>query len=106
MPAGEWRFIPSPAESESSPLPNFRDRDTIQPMSSRCIVVAALLWFGCTVSGALLVAQTSSKAPTTNGKQTSAEKKAAQKQAAAAKPLSPAEELQKAISDAGNDRAA
>jgi len=39
------------------------------------------------------------------GKQTAAEKKAAQKQAAA-KPVSPAEELQKSISDAGNDRAA
>jgi len=75
-------------------------------MSSRCIVVAAVLWFGCTVSCALSVAQTSANAPSANGKQTSAEKKAAQKQAAAAKPLSPTEELQKAISDAGNDRAA
>jgi hypothetical protein len=54
---------------------------------------------------ALSVAQSSSNTPATNGKPTSAEKKAAQKQAAA-KPLSPAEELQKAISDAGNDRAA
>src|SRR6266852_2868257 len=105
MPAGEWRFIPSPAESESSPLPNFRDRDTIQPMSSRCIVVAAVLWFCCAISCALSGAQSSSNTPNTNAKQTSAEKKTAQKQATA-KPLSPAEELQKAISDAGNDRAA
>jgi thiol-disulfide isomerase/thioredoxin len=50
-------------------------------------------------------AQTSAAAPKTSGKQTAADKKSAQKQAAA-KPLSPAEELQKAISDAGNDRAA
>src|SRR5258707_1167776 len=101
MPAGEWKFIPSPAESESSPLPNFTDRDTIQPMSSRCIVVAAVLWFCCAISCAPSVAQRSSNTPATNGKPTSAEKKAAQKQAAAAKPMSPAEELQKAISDAG-----
>jgi thiol-disulfide isomerase/thioredoxin len=69
------------------------------------MVVAAVLWFGCAIFPALSVAQSSSNTPATNGKQTSAEKKAAQKQAAAAKPLSPAEELQKAISDAGNDRA-
>src|SRR4029077_8638600 len=103
MPADEWRFIPSPAESESSPLPNFRDRDKIQPMSSRSIVVAAVLWFCCAISCAPSVAQTSSNPPNKNGKPTSAEKKAAQKQAAAAKPLTAAEELQKAISDAGND---
>jgi thiol-disulfide isomerase/thioredoxin len=74
-------------------------------MSSRCLVVAAVLWFCCAISCALSGAQSSSNTPNTNTKQTSAEKKAAQKQAAA-KPLSPAEELQKAISDAGNDRAA
>ena len=74
-------------------------------MSSRCIVVAAVLWFCCAISCALSGAQSSSNTPNTNAKQTSAEKKTAQKQATA-KPLSPAEELQKAISDAGNDRAA
>ena len=85
-------------------------------MSSRCIVVAAVLWFGCAVFPALLTAQSSAQSsattpqaagatPKASGKQTAAERKAAQKQAAA-KPLSPAEELQKAISDAGNDRAA
>src|SRR5437660_9381451 len=105
MPAGGWRFILSPAESESSPLPNSRDRDTIQPMSRRCIVATAVLWLGCTTFPVLSVAQSASNTSNTNGRQTSAEKKAAQKQAAA-KLLSPAEELQKAISDAGNDRAA
>ena len=56
-------------------------------------------------SSAPTPAQAAGATPNTSGKQTAAEKKAAQKQAAA-KPLSPAEELQKAISDAGNDRAA
>jgi thiol-disulfide isomerase/thioredoxin len=74
-------------------------------MNSRSMAVAAVLWFGTAISPALSVAQSSSNTPASNGKPTSAEKKAAQKQAAA-KPLSPAEELQKAISDAGNDRAA
>jgi len=59
---------------------------------SRIVVAVRIL---CAVG-----AQTSANAPSANGKQTSAEKKAAQKQAAAAKPLSPTEELQKAISDA------
>lgn len=78
-------------------------------MGSRCIAVAAVLSVWCAIFPAPLSAQSSSQTPAatprTNGKQTAAEKKAAQKQAAA-KPLSPAEELQKAISDAGNDRAA
>jgi thiol-disulfide isomerase/thioredoxin len=73
-------------------------------MSSRCIVVAAV-WFGCAIFPALLAAQSSVATAKTSGKQSAAEKKAAQKQAAA-RPLSPAEELQTAISDAGNDRAA
>ena len=105
MPAGEWRFIPSLAESGWSPLPNFRGRDTIQAMSSRCIVVAAVLWFACAIFPTRSDAQSPANTPRTSGKQSAGEKKAAQKQAAA-KPLSPAEELQKAISDAGNDRAA
>ena len=50
-------------------------------------------------------AQSPSAPASATGKQTAAEKKAAQKQSAA-KPTSPAEELQKAIADAGNDRAA
>jgi thiol-disulfide isomerase/thioredoxin len=53
----------------------------------------------------LAAAQSSSNTPNSNGKQKASTKKAPQKQAAA-KALSPAEELQKAISDAGNDRAA
>ena len=47
--------------------------------------------------------QTTSDKSNAKGKQTAAEKKSAHKQAA--KPSSPAEELQKAINDAGNDRA-
>ena len=73
-------------------------------MNSRCIVVAAV-WFGCAIFPTPLAAQSSDATARTSGKQRPAERKAAQKQAAA-KPLSPAEELQKAISDAGNDRAA
>jgi hypothetical protein len=74
-------------------------------MSSRCIVVAAALWFGCAIFTTPLAAQSPANTPRTSGKQNAGAKKAAQKQAVA-KPLSPAEELQKAISDAGNDRAA
>jgi thiol-disulfide isomerase/thioredoxin len=72
-------------------------------MSRRCIVVVAcFLAFGLvSVSSP---GQSSQNTSTANGKQTAAERKAAQKQAA--KPLSPAEELQKAITDAGNDRTA
>lgn len=73
------------------------------------MAVAAVLSVWCAIFPAPLSAQSSSQtpaaAPKSSGKQTAAEKKAAQKQAAA-KPLSPSEELQKAISDAGNDRAA
>ena len=74
-------------------------------MSSRCIVVAALWSVCCPILSAQSSATTPAATNKTGGKQTAADKKAAQKQAAA-KPLSPAEELQKAISDAGNDRAA
>src|SRR2546423_14035385 len=49
--------------------------------------------------------QSNSGVPAANAKKHPAEKKPAQKQATA-KPLSPAEELQKAITDAGNDRTA
>lgn len=75
-------------------------------MTYRC-AVAAILYLAAAVVSSSVSAQTSSSA--TGGgsnapKQTAAEKKSAQKQAAA-KQLSPAEELQKAISEAGNDRA-
>jgi thiol-disulfide isomerase/thioredoxin len=73
-------------------------------MGRRCIaVVVCLLSLG--MIPVALFGQSDSGAPATHGKPTTAEKKAAQKQAAA-KPLSPAEELQKAITNAGNDRAA
>jgi hypothetical protein len=52
-----------------------------------------------------LAAQSSANTPKTSGKHSAGEKKEAQKQAAA-KTVSPAEELQKSSSDAGNDRAA
>src|SRR5260221_911079 len=78
-----------------------------QFMMHRCVVSAA--W--C-ISLALVpccsTAQSSSDSASSSSiatKQTPAEKKAAQKQVGE-KTLSPAEELQKAISDAGNDRAA
>ena len=67
--------------------------------------------FAACISVCLLIfpvyshAQTSPAPPNAGAKQAAAEKKAAQKQPAA-KPLSPAQELQKAITDAGNDRAA
>jgi len=73
-------------------------------MGRRCIaVVVCLLSLG--MIPVALFGQSDSGAPATHGKPTTAEKKASQKQAAA-KPLSPAEELQKAITNAGNDRAA
>src|SRR5258708_24580575 len=77
-----------------------------QLMKRRCVVSAAwcisltLVPFPSSAQSGSDIASSGSIA----GKQTPAEKKAAQKQAAA-KTLSPAEELQKAISDAGNDRA-
>ncbi len=52
----------------------------------------------------LALSQDLPKASATTNKQSSNDKKAPSKQSAA-KPLSPAEELQKAISEAGNDRA-
>ena len=76
-------------------------------MKRRCMLSAAwcislaLVPFCSTAHSPSHTARSSSIAR----KQTPAEKKAAQKQAAA-KTLSPAEELQKAISDAGDDRAA
>jgi thiol-disulfide isomerase/thioredoxin len=54
---------------------------------------------------AILNAQTPPVAPSPGGKQSATEKKSAQKQAVGKAPSSQ-EELQKAISDAGNDRAA
>src|SRR5260221_10130623 len=78
-----------------------------QFMMHRCVVSAAwcisLALVPCCSTAQSTSAPASSSSIGT--KQTSSEKKAAQKQAAA-KTLSPAEELQKAISDAGNDRAA
>jgi len=73
-------------------------------MGSRCIVVVVcLLSLGIIPIASL--GQTNSGLPATPAKPTTAEKKPTHKQSAA-KPLSPAEELQKAITDAGNDRAA
>jgi thiol-disulfide isomerase/thioredoxin len=62
-----------------------------------CFLAIALLPFAA-------FAQSSAGSLASDGKQTAADKKAAAKQNAA-KPLTPAQELQKAISDAGNDRA-
>ena len=76
-------------------------------MIYRCASTVALC-FLCAIVPFSLIAQSSSSATGSGSnpaKQTTAEKKSGQRQAAA-KPLSPAEELQKAISDAGNDRAA
>jgi hypothetical protein len=61
----------------------------------------------CAIVPFSLPAQSSSSTPLSGSnpaKQTTTEKKSGQKQATA-KPPSPAEELQKAINDAGNDRA-
>ena len=75
-------------------------------MICRCAIIVALC-FSCVVVPSSFSAQTGSSTSSSGsnpGKQTPAEKKSAPKQAV--KPLTPAEELQKAISDAGNDRAA
>src|SRR5215471_3535215 len=95
MRAAASRSIRSRAESASSRLPNTRDRDTIHRMSSRHC--AALLCLGFAAFFFLWQDSPGSEPST-------AENKPGQK--SAGKPLSPAEELQKAISDAGNDRAA
>jgi thiol-disulfide isomerase/thioredoxin/tetratricopeptide (TPR) repeat protein len=79
------------------------DRDTIQLMGCRCIAILVCLFCSGIVPITSL-GQSNSAAPATHTKPTTAQNKAAQKQAA--KPLSAAEELQKAITDAGNDRAA
>src|SRR5260221_13650461 len=78
-----------------------------QFMMHRCVVSAAWRISLALVPCCSTAQSTSDSASSSSiaGKQTPAEKKTAQKQAAA-KTLSPGEELQKAISDAGNDRAA
>ena len=77
-------------------------------MIYRCAIAAGLC-FWCALIPSSLAAQTStgtsSGVSNPTSKQTATDKKSGQKQAAA-KPLSEAEELQKAIADAGNDRAA
>src|SRR6267142_830412 len=83
---------------------NLGNRDTIRDMARRCIAVA-VCFLSLGILPIALLGQSNSGASSTPGKPTTAEKKAAQKQPAA-KPLSPAQELQKAITDAGNDRAA
>ena len=72
-------------------------------MSWRYIASAALVLLPVANSGGQ-GAQSPSSMANSPGKQTTTQKKTAEKQAA--KPLSPSEELQKAITDAGNDRAA
>jgi thiol-disulfide isomerase/thioredoxin len=74
-------------------------------MIRRCAIAA--LCFSCALVPSSVSAQSSSgrsRSGSNPPKQTATEKRTAQKQAA--KPLSQAQELQKAISDAGNDRAA
>src|SRR5258708_19611630 len=77
-----------------------------QFMMHRCVVSAAWCISLALVPCCSTAQSTSDPASSSSigTKQTSSEKKAAQKQAAA-KTLSPAEELQKAISDTGNNRA-
>ena len=77
-------------------------------MVYRCAILAAVcFWYALIPSSAS--PQSSSSTPSDgskpSAKQTATDKKNGQKQAAA-KPLSEADELQKAIADAGNDRAA
>src|SRR5256885_904227 len=110
MPEGASRFTRCPAGLKWSLLRNSKDRDTIQAMNRWCMAAACFLSFA--VFPARSIAQSSSPAgqsnsgvPPANTKKHPAEKKPAQKQTPA-KPLSPAEELQKAITDAGNDRTA
>ena len=75
-------------------------------MYRRCAAIVALCLIGAAVSplASSVAARTNQNNPPANSKQTANEKKTSQKQAA--KPLTPAEELQHAISDAGNDRTA
>jgi len=68
------------------------------------LVICALLFFSCAGLIAAAQSQDDSSGPRPANKQGPSEKRAGSKQNAT-KPPSPAEELQKAISDAGNDRA-
>jgi len=73
-------------------------------MVCRCIAVAACLLSVVAIPFAVL-AQSQTNPPTATGKQATTDKKTASKQSAG-KALTAAEELQKAINEAGNDRAA
>jgi thiol-disulfide isomerase/thioredoxin/tetratricopeptide (TPR) repeat protein len=100
--AGAWKFILFPAESAWSPLLNFQLSAIYNPSMQRFSIFIALA-LACALLGIAAEAQDTSRPPIAN-KQPQNDKKTSPKQPAA-KPLSPAEELQQAISDAGNDRA-
>src|SRR6516164_8758801 len=73
-------------------------------MVCRCTGVAAYLLSVVAIPTAVF-AQSQANPPTATGKQATTDKKTASKQSTG-KALTPAEELQKAINEAGNDRAA